>query len=171
MAALSARAIAKRIGYSPGTLYNVFRNLDDLLYTIQVALAEEALAQLRAVPAGAGGAHVRALAHCYMDFALKNRRLWNLLFQHAPPAGKMDHEALARILASMTGVIRDALGPIMEGRPGGDVDQAAHTIWLSLHGMSAMAVNDKMITTPAAAISASALTLVDGVLALLDRAR
>ena len=34
LAGLSAREIARRIGYSPGTIYNMFDNLDDcLLYT------------------------------------------------------------------------------------------------------------------------------------------
>ena len=30
LASLSAREVARRIGYSPGTLYNVFENLDDV---------------------------------------------------------------------------------------------------------------------------------------------
>ena len=37
---LSAREIAKRIGYSPGTLYNVFENLDDILLTIEARLLD-----------------------------------------------------------------------------------------------------------------------------------
>ena len=35
---LSAREIARMIGYSPGTLYNIFENLDDVLLTLQVQL-------------------------------------------------------------------------------------------------------------------------------------
>jgi len=39
---LSAREVAKRIGYSPGTIYNVFENLDDLLLTIEARLLASA---------------------------------------------------------------------------------------------------------------------------------
>ena len=37
---ISAREIAKRVGYSPGTFYNVFENLDDLLLIIEARLLD-----------------------------------------------------------------------------------------------------------------------------------
>ena len=43
---LSAREIAKRVGYSPGTLYNVFENLDDLLLIIEARLLDELAGRL-----------------------------------------------------------------------------------------------------------------------------
>ena len=43
---LSAREIAKRVGYSPGTLYNVFENLDDLLFIIEARLLDELAGRL-----------------------------------------------------------------------------------------------------------------------------
>ena len=36
---LSAREIAKRIEYSPGTLYNIFQNLDDVVVPDRSAVA------------------------------------------------------------------------------------------------------------------------------------
>ncbi len=42
---LSAREIATRINYSPGTLYNVFENLDDLLLTIEARLLDQVRAR------------------------------------------------------------------------------------------------------------------------------
>lgn len=169
MAALSARAIAKKIGYSPGTLYNVFKNLDDLLYTIQVALVEEAVAELRAVPNQDNSSHVRALARCYMEFALNNRRLWNLLFQHSPPAGKLDAEELSRQLNHMAAIFRDALAPLMAQHPAAESEDYGNALWFGLHGASAMAVNEKLSATPPARIAAYAYICVDALLAQLER--
>ena len=83
VSALSARAIATTIGYSPGTLYNVFKNIDDVVTTIERALLQEASAALRSIPREGDPANqLRALAERYMGFALENRRSWNLLFQY-----------------------------------------------------------------------------------------
>ena len=38
---LSAREIARRIGYAAGTLYNVFDNLDDILLRVEAELFEQ----------------------------------------------------------------------------------------------------------------------------------
>ena len=35
LAGLSAREVARRIGYSPGTIYNMFENLDDVVLRIE----------------------------------------------------------------------------------------------------------------------------------------
>lgn len=170
MKGLSARAIAKKIGYSPGTLYNVFKNLDDLLITIQIALVEDAIGALKAVPAGTGPQdYVRALGRCYIDFALKNRRLWNLLFQHSPPSGTQGSELLSSSLASLATTIRHAVRPLMSQRSDADINEAAMAIWLSLHGMSAMAVSDQTSQATPEAVASYSAFLLDGALSLLER--
>ena len=172
MNGLSARAIAKKIGYSPGTLYNVFKNLDDLLLTIQVALVEEARDALRAVPAGASAqGHVRALARCYIDFAINNKRLWNLLLQHSIPSNKVRNDILAGNLTEISRIIRNAIAPLMTQRDEGDIDAAAKAIWYGLHGISAIAVNDKLALEPATAVAAHATILVDAMIAYIEQSR
>src|SRR5262245_47845907 len=51
-AGLSAREIARRINYSPGTLYNSFENLDELVLIIEGRLLDRLLDRLSAVPEG-----------------------------------------------------------------------------------------------------------------------
>ena len=66
---LSAREIAKRVNYSPGTLYNVFENLDDLLLIIEARLldrlAERLAARTRAAPPQQ---RLRRLSQTYVVF-------------------------------------------------------------------------------------------------------
>ena len=40
IAGLSAREIARRIGYSPGTIYNMFENLDDVVLNIEARVLD-----------------------------------------------------------------------------------------------------------------------------------
>ena len=143
---LSARAIAKQIGYSPGTLYNVFKNLDDLVLTIEGALLQEGLAALRAVPRhGKPEDRLRALAECYIAFALKNRRLWNVLFQHSP---KVDPSELAGVngaLKAMHDEFREAVAQLMQSRRPEEIEQLASGVWFSIHGISSIAVSEKIL--------------------------
>ena len=85
---LSAREIARMIGYSPGTLYNIFENLDDILLTLQVQLQDRTVEHLKRVPIGPDGEkNIEALTQAYVDFALANRRMWNLFLAHSLPPG------------------------------------------------------------------------------------
>ena len=49
LTALSAREIARRIGYSAGTLYNIFDNLDDIRLTLQIDMLEDLSGKLSAL--------------------------------------------------------------------------------------------------------------------------
>ncbi len=67
LASLSAREIARAIGYSPGTLYNVFENLDDLVLTIEARLLDKLLLRLKESVANAEPMErVARLARAYL---------------------------------------------------------------------------------------------------------
>ena len=141
---LSARAIAKKIGYSPGTLYNVFKNLDDLLMTIQAMTLDDMITSLKALPNG-GKPHdnIRALTGHYIGYALHNRHLWNLLFQHVPEERVTAPEQIDERIETIIGLLRHAIEPLANGSPGCEADKCARTIWAGIHGISAIAVTEK----------------------------
>ncbi len=86
---LSAREIAKRVGYSPGTLYNVFENLDDLLLIIEARLLDELAGRLADTDAsGPPAERLRRLVGTYFVFTQERPKLWNLLNEHRMPAGR-----------------------------------------------------------------------------------
>lgn len=144
LAELSAREIARGIGYSAGTIYNVFENLDDLLITIQIELLDDAVLSLQSVTNSGDARHyVDELSAAYIDFALKNKRVWNLLFQHrlanntAVPASFHDN------INKMIEIVKIALAPLMAGATAETIDRKARVMWAGVHGISAIAVTDK----------------------------
>lgn len=168
--ALSAREIAKKIGYSAGTLYNVFKNLDDLLLTVQEVMLSDAITALKTVPVnGDARRNVAALADRYIGYAMDNRRLWNLLFQHHLPPGKPQSKTLDDTVEAIVASFADALRPLMADRPTADVDQIARVIWASVHGISAIAVTDKTAAISAGNARHYVAQLVEGVLCGLQR--
>ena len=50
LSGLSAREIARIIGYSPGTLYNVYANLDDIVLHVEARVLDTMLVALQSVP-------------------------------------------------------------------------------------------------------------------------
>ena len=152
LAGLSAREIARRIGYSPGTLYNVFDNLDDLVLTIEARLLDRLAARLAEVaPAPTPQEHLQRLAEAYLRFTSENPRLWNLLFEHHMPAGK-DIPAWYRMkLDGLMARIEEALAPVMDTDPAAR-QRAARVLWAGVHGITSLSTADKLsnITSDAA---------------------
>jgi AcrR family transcriptional regulator len=84
--ALSMRAIAERIEYSPATIYLYFRDKDELLREVVAEgfrrLAESAAAQREALPPGSNaGERHRALGRAYARFALENTAYFRVMFE------------------------------------------------------------------------------------------
>lgn len=84
-ARFSAREAARRAGYSVGTIYNVFGQLDSYLLAINSRTFREWASSLEsaldAAPADRAG-RIEALVRAYFDFAEKNRNAWMAIYDH-----------------------------------------------------------------------------------------
>jgi AcrR family transcriptional regulator len=141
---LSAREIARMIGYSPGTLYNVFENLDDILLTLQVQLQGRTLENLKRVPIGSDGEqNIRALTEAYVDFALANRRMWNLFLAHSLAVGTKMPAPFQDNIDKMAAIVRKALLPLVSKESQDKLDDLAWALWTGIHGITAVAATEK----------------------------
>src|ERR1700752_2422968 len=85
---MKARELAYKVGCAVGAIYNVFTDLDDLIFAVN-ALTLEQLEKTLTV-AGERGADpqadaIRTLTHlalAYTDYAAANRPRWRALFDH-----------------------------------------------------------------------------------------
>ena len=143
------------IGYSPGTLYNIFENLDDILLTLQVQLQNRTVEHLKRVPLGPDGEkNIEALAQAYVDFALANRRMWNLLLAHSLPPGSTMPQAFFDNINKMAAIVRGAVAPLAANTSREKLDATAWAFWTGIHGITAVAAAEKgLYVTPATAQS------------------
>ncbi len=151
--ALSAREVARRIGYSPGTLYNVFEDLDDLLLTVEGRLLDQLAAALDAVPRqGVQRDRIVEFARAYFRFTQMNPKLWNLLFEHRLPAGRDIPQWYQSKLDALLRRVEDALEPMMTATNRDDSHRAARVLWAGVHGITSLATADKLsiVTSEAA---------------------
>jgi AcrR family transcriptional regulator len=142
---LSAREIAKRIGYSPGTLYNAFENLDDILLTIEARLLDrlsERLAQTDS--SGSPQERLRRLTDAYFAFTQEQPNLWNLLGEHRLPAGQKLPDWYHAKLESLLVPLEEALAPLIDGHDTDAQKRAARALWASVHGMTSLSTTAKL---------------------------
>ena len=153
LAGLSAREIARRIGYSPGTIYNMFENLDDVVLHVEARVLDELDARLAgALTQSAPQERARELAQAYLAFTHERPKLWNLLFEHYMPGGADTPAWYQQKLELLMMRVETALEPHFP--PGADANRkrAARVLWAGVHGITSLSTANKLsnITTEAA---------------------
>lgn len=141
---MSAREIARRIGYSAGTIYNVFDNLDDLILTIEGRMLDQLDNKLSALPAGLPPrAALLQLAEAYLAFTHANPKLWNLLFEHHLPPSTDVPVAYKAKLEGLLNRVEAAIAPLVGGTDA-DKKRSARVLWAGVHGITSLSTADKL---------------------------
>jgi len=140
-AALTARNVAQAIGYTPGTLYNVFENIDALVAAINIESMQWFAEKLRHIAAQSDATHarVRKIAQAYLDFHKEEPQLWALLFA-VPVNHHSDayHEAIHQIFDQVT----EAMQALSESPA--VARQKAKVLWSTLHGICLLEQSGKL---------------------------
>ena len=145
LASLSAREIARRIGYSPGTIYNMYENLDDVVLNVEARVLDALDARLAAVLVETGSpVQVPQLALAYLAFTQENPRLWNLLFEHHLPAGTELPPWYQEKLEGLMGRIETALAPLFPAGQEAERQRTARVLWAGVHGITSLSTADKL---------------------------
>lgn len=133
-ARFSAREVAKRIGYSIGTMYNVFGTYDQLVIAINTRTFVLWAAYLRKALETSGEDRIRTLVEGYFGFARTNRNAWMAIYDHhLPPDVTLppEHDLLR---GQLTDVVVEEVRAVL---PPGREDEAprlARSLVATVHG-------------------------------------
>jgi AcrR family transcriptional regulator len=156
LAGLSAREIARRIGYSPGTIYNMFENLDDVVLNVEGRVLDELDQRLTAELAKGGDQKtlVLRLAQAYLAFTHERPKLWNLLFEHCMPGGKDTPPWYQENLERLMSRVETAVAPLYPPDAVMDRQRAARVLWAGVHGITSLSTANKLsnVTSEAAGL-------------------
>jgi len=130
--ALTARNVAKLMGYAPGTLYNLFENIDGLVAEINARTLEDFADGIDRILRKYGKPRKRMEKICAAYLKLQERQphLWTLCF--ATPL-KARTEAYHRAVHRVFDPVTEALLPLSGGRQSARRD--AKILWSTLHGI------------------------------------
>jgi len=149
LAGLSAREIARRIEYSPGTIYNMYDNLDDVVLHVEARVLD-ALNERLAVAVGQPGEtpehRIGALAQAYLQFTHERPKLWNLLFEHYMTGGAEPPDWYRDKLSDLLVHVEAALEPFFLPGQEDARRRSARVLWAGVHGITSLATADKLST-------------------------
>lgn len=167
LAGLKARELAQEIGCALGAIYNLVRDMDELvlrvgshtLARLDAALGHASQGALAAAPEDAAGRLV-AIALAYSAFARENPRLWRTLFEHRMAEGV---EVPEWAVAEQMQLFRHIMAPLAALLPEAGEPQRlllGRTLFSAVHGVVAIGLEEKLVAVPRRELDHQIETLV-----------
>lgn len=144
-AALTARALARAVGTTPGTIYNLFDNMNAVLHEVNRRTFTELAQMIDDAPPSAPRERLLTLADGYVDFMLQRRVVWRGLFE-----GPRQTDSFPEWYTTLIdGLIDRIAAPIALLQPQTPARLLAEQLFLSVHGVVALAAIERLdlITT------------------------
>ena len=165
--ALTVRRIAERMGYAPGTLYNLFNNLDELVLRLRGQTLDELYLLLSETQPVEASPESKLIAHAqtYIGFVRKHPKLWNVMFEHTladlEPMPDWYREKSHRLLR----LVELDIEPLFPSGQKKNLQHHAQVLWAAVHGVSSAKITDRLIIKTGSAdqmVRSLILNYVDG---------
>jgi len=149
-AKFSAREVAKRIGYSVGTLYNVFGNYDGLMLAINgrtldlwraALVAELDKVGQQASGEGASFSRLEQAIAVYFDFAASHRHAWAALYDFRLPEDVALPAFYADKLAGVIDILINEVTAALPDTRKAEGTRLARSVFATVHGHCFFALN------------------------------
>ena len=83
-----------------------------------------------------------AVANGYLEFVMRQPRLWDLIIEHALPKGSAFPDWYEEALAEATRLVDEVLKPLIADKD--ERRRAVATLWAALHGLASLATSGKL---------------------------
>jgi AcrR family transcriptional regulator len=146
--ATTLRNIAEKIEFSPSSIYQYFKDKNEIFYTIHSEAFTELLNKLKASEVHENPMdQLIALGNIYIRFAQENSELYDLMFIMEAPItfltdlddsnwieGKMAFDYLKSVISNciQQGIIHET-----------DLDSLSYLIWSTVHGMVTLSIRKR----------------------------
>lgn len=140
----STRQIAKEIGYTVGTLYNIFESYDDIILHINAATLDEMkrLITQNMNPKLKGANAIKQLARLYAEFAHTNYKNWNALFEYTSPSESALPAWYDEKIEGLFIIVENILSGFISKKS--DAGKHAKVIWAGIHGICILSLTKKL---------------------------
>lgn len=148
--AITARRLAKEIGYTAGTLYNVFPCIDDVVLAINGRILDLLYNEFQhsMIQKKQGNKNLeqqlKLMADIYMKFSNEYRPYWMMLFLSQLPIDRYNqpwyHEKTERIFQPLELILKSSF-PKANGQ---FIKQHARILWAAVHGICFLDHTEKL---------------------------
>lgn len=137
----SAREVAKRIGYSIGTIHNVVGSHDRLILAINARTLRAWADYLRGRLGGGHEDRLAALVNGYFDFAAENRNRWMALYDHRMGAENVLPDDFLAAFEALVALIRSEVAAARPEASAQEVGALTGSLVAIAHGHCMFALN------------------------------
>jgi AcrR family transcriptional regulator len=166
-AQFSARQVAAKIGYTVGTIYNVFGSYDSLLHHVNARTLDQWYDFLQTRLKRGKGEPLRVLARGYVEYARTHYNRWLALFEHhrdkKTPVPEWYRARIKRFFAMLEDTIPSAAGR--------KAKRDAQVLWAGIHGISILSLTGRLELIGAESTDALVNALIDNYLAAFEAER
>ena len=142
---LTLRRIARDIGYTAGSLYNVFEDLDAITVEINCQTLDDLFERFLEVPKSQSPKRsLERLADVYVAFITENKYRWNALFEHQLPDGRRLPEHYQMRVYRLIDFIKEPISPLFSTRMKSEPEQSARVLWSSVYGICLLESQNKL---------------------------
>ena len=147
---VSMRKIAKKIEYSPGTIYLYFKNKNDIMLQLCYQGFEQLLAlQEEMERITDPSERLSTGGRYYVNFALENPELYELMFatEEIVQEPALDEDSVPlKAFRNFEKHVRKCLDAGIFS--GGDAETTAIALWASLHGLASLLIKQRLRFLP-----------------------
>ena len=141
---IGARKIAREIGYTIGTIYNVFEDLDDLVLQLNARTQDELFEATRHIEMGDDpAANLKALAVAHVAYVEAHPRLWSVVFEAPTPEGGLPDWYVASV-TRLTARVQEAIAGLVPDDMARERRHHARVLWSSFHGILMLKVSGNL---------------------------
>jgi hypothetical protein len=140
----SARKAARSIGYTIGTMYNIFLSHDDFILHINALTLRNMAIFLENKVSSTGNMAIKQLACGYIEFAKNDYNRWSALFEHSLPKGEELPSWYKAEIKKLFDIVEKYLEEIISDK--NQVKIAAKTIWAGIDGICRLSLTGKLDT-------------------------
>lgn len=138
----SIRKVASDIGYSPGTLYNVFEDFYEIIIAVAEGVIDEMIVAADQELKGLKGRDgLYELADFYVRFTQQHYHRWRLVTEYKLPKGKSLPAPYVKKMNAVLAYIEQAITIYFSEEDALEQRKTAVSLWASLHGVCSVSSN------------------------------
>ncbi len=148
---LSTRQIATKMGYTVGTLYQIFKNLPDLLLHVNARTLKRLYNDCLKLDIKQHSAeqNILAYANLYLEFAHTHQGLWTLIFDNKVLGDEALPDWYLLQVNALFSLIEQQLRQINPRSSEQQITQVSRVLWSSVHGICTLSINNNLFVQSA----------------------
>lgn len=146
---LSTRKIATQIGYTVGTLYNVFQNLDDIIIHLNGMVLDKLITKMKSNlnKTDCNIETFKKLGIAYANFSAENYHLWDMLVNYRVDPKSEIPKWYPKKIQELFEILETQLSKVIKTNNISALRDDITVMWASIHGICILSIKGKFTHT------------------------